>query len=195
MQKERSDRGDQMKSTYKNESETMLQSLKDELGLKNIFDCPRIIKTTISTGVGAKKDDEKALFEVDKILSEITGQKAKVNKSKQSVSAFKLRENQVVGYTVTLRGKKMYDFLNKLTGVALPRVRDFKGLSELSFDGKGNFSLGISEHTIMPEVKYEDVSSVIGFQVNIDIHSNTAYESKILLKKLGFMFEKERKDG
>ena len=184
-----------MKSTYKNESETMLQSLKDELGLKNIFDCPRIIKTTISTGVGAKKDDEKALFEVDKILSEITGQKAKVNKSKQSVSAFKLRENQVVGYTVTLRGKKMYDFLNKLTGVALPRVRDFKGLSELSFDGKGNFSLGISEHTIMPEVKYEDVSSVIGFQVNIDIHSNTAYESKILLKKLAFMFEKERKDG
>ena len=89
----------------------------------------------------------------------------------------------------------MYDFLNKLTGVALPRVRDFKGLSELSFDGKGNFSLGISEHTIMPEAKYEDVSSVIGFQVNIDIHSNTAYESKILLKKLGFMFEKERKDG
>lgn len=184
-----------MKTVNVNHTETIFKSLEEELGLKNIFDCPRIIKTTISTGVGAKKDDEKALSEIEKILSEITGQKAKVNKSKQSVSAFKLRENQVVGYTVTLRGKKMYDFLKKLTGVALPRVRDFKGLPEKSFDGKGNFSLGIYEHTIMPEVKYEDVSITIGFQVNIDIHSKTVRESKYLLQKLGFMFEKERTDG
>jgi large subunit ribosomal protein L5 len=165
--------------------------IKDEYGLGNMFEVSKITKVVVSSGVGSNKDEERKLLEIEKTLMKFTGQKAKINKSRKSVSAFKLRENQTVGFTVTLRDKKMYDFLRKLANAALPRVRDFKGIPNKGFDKSGNYSLGVVEHTIMPEVKHEDVSEVFGFQVNINIDSTSKEMSKSLLSKVGFVFEKE----
>jgi large subunit ribosomal protein L5 len=165
--------------------------LEKSLGKKNIFEIPRIEKVVVSTGVGDFKEDKGIIDKISAELTRITGQKAKVNLSRKSVSAFKLRTGQPVGLTVTLRGDRAYDFLNKLVSVALPRVRDFRGLSLKAFDGRGNYTAGIREYSIFPEVRYENISQNFGLQVNIKTTAKNDEDTKALLVALGFPFEKK----
>lgn len=166
------------------------KELQTELGLKNISAVPNIEKVVVSAHIGAYKEDKEAIEFIAAELATICGQKAKINRSRKSVSAFKLRVGQPVGLTVTLRGDRMYDFISRLTDAALPRVRDFKGLKNKAFDGNGNYTVSVEEHVIMPEIKYEGSTKVFGFQVNIKTTSNKDEYTKLLLTKLGFTFEK-----
>lgn len=166
-------------------------ALMKSLGLSNIERTPKLLKVVVSSGIGKFKEDDKAILKIKKDIAIICGQTPKTNKSKKAVSAFKLRIGQPVGLTATLRGTKMYDFVYKLVNVALPRVRDFKGLSSGGFDDNGNYSIGIREHTIMPEIKYEDVSEVFGLQVNIHTTAKDKKECESLLFALGFPLEKQ----
>ena len=168
-------------------------ALKKELGYKSIEETPKLEKVVVSAGVGEINEDKKKLEEVEKVLAKITGQVPKKNISTKAVSAFKLRIGQVVGYTITLRGEKMYDFVSRLANAAVPRIRDFKGLPNKGFDRQGNYCLGIKEHTIIPEVKHEETLFPFGFQVNIKTTAKNDKEAKILLEKLGFPFSKEGK--
>jgi len=171
--------------------EKIRPELKKELNISNIHAVPKIEKVTVSAKTGSVKEDSNAIEEIKKVLSEITGQNPKLNKSKKAVSSFKLRIGQPVGLTVTLRNEKMYDFLSRLLNVALPRLRDFKGLPKKAFDGNGNYSIGIEEHVIMPESKYEGNTRVFGFQVNITTTAKDDKSAEHLLNKLGFKFEKD----
>jgi len=168
-------------------------SLQKELGYKSIEATPKLEKVVVSAGVGEINEDKKKLLEVEKVLAKITGQKPKRNVSVKAVSAFKLRIGQVVGYTVTLRDQKMYDFISRLANAAIPRIRDFKGLSNGGFDRQGNYCLGVREHTIIPEIKHEETLFPFGFQVNIKTTAENDEEAKLLLEKLGFPFCKEGK--
>ena len=164
--------------------------LQKELDLKNMNDIPRIERVNINVGIGtymASSSDYKPIFEN---IAKITGQKPIMVKAKKSVSNFKLREGQPNGITVTLRKDKMYDFLNKLINIVLPRVRDFRGLSDRSFDGNGNYSLGLSEHTLFPEIKLDDVVKTHGVQVTIVTSAKTNEHGKALLSKFNFPFKK-----
>ena len=167
-------------------------SLQKELSLKNIFLVPKIEKIVVSTGIGDYKEDDAAIKKITEELTKIVGQKPRLNLSRKAVSAFKLRIGQPVGLTVTLRGEKMYDFIDRLTNVALPRVRDFRGLSNKGFDGQGNYAFGIKEYMIFPEVKYEDATRPFGFQVNIKTNVKKDDETRALLIALGFPFEKKK---
>ncbi|MFA7243744.1 MAG: 50S ribosomal protein L5 [Patescibacteria group bacterium] len=171
--------------------DTIRPELKKTLSFTNIERTPKVTKVVVSSGVGKFKEEEKAIEKIQNDLAIITGQKPKINKSRKAVSAFKLRIGQPVGLTVTLRGEKMYDFIFRLANVALPRVRDFKGLSRNGFDGRGNYSLGISEHTIMPEIKFENVTENFGFQINVNTTAKNNAECEALLSALGFPFEKQ----
>lgn len=165
--------------------------LKKDLNKKNLFQVPMISKVVVSAGIGDWKEQKDT---IEKIIAEITklaGQKPKVNLSKQSVSAFKLREKQPVGITVTLRGNRMYDFLSRLINVALPRVRDFRGLSTNAFDKQGNYSIGIRDYSIFPEIKFEEIPVNFGLQVNIRIKTESSDDSRLLLSEMGFPFEKK----
>lgn len=171
-------------------NKTILPQLQKELNKKNIFETPRIEKVVVSAGIGDFKEDDKAVEKIAAELASITGQKAKINRSRKAVSAFKLRIGQPVGLTVTLRGPKMYDFIERLINVSLPRVRDFRGLPLSGFDKRGNYSLGVREYSIFPEVKYEEISIVFGFQVNIKTTATNDLEAKKMFELLGFPFEK-----
>ncbi len=177
-----------LKDKYLNSYKT---DLKKELNIDNICAVPEIKKVVISSKTGSIKEDASAIEEIRQALAEITGQLPKTNKSRKAVSSFKLRIGQPIGLTVTLRGDRMYDFISKLVNVALPRVRDFKGLKNSSFDGNGNYSIGISEHIIMPESKYEGNTRIFGFQINIMTSAKNTAHAKALLEKVGFKFEKE----
>lgn len=166
-------------------------SLQKELSLKNKFLIPKILKVVVSAGIGDYKEDDSAVKKITEELTRITGQKPHLNLSKKAVSAFKLRIGQPVGLTVTLRGEIMYDFVDRLINVALPRVRDFRGLSNKGFDGNGNYSIGIKEYMIFPEVKYEDATRPFGFQININTNVKNDNETRALLTSLGFPFEKK----
>jgi len=170
-----------------------MPKLKAELGLKNNFEVPRITKVVISSGVGDYKEDKGGIAKIAGELTKITGQKTKMNTSKIAISAFKLRIGQPVGLTVTLRGNRMYDFIDKLVNITLPRVRDFRGLKISAFDNKGNYSIGIRDYTIFPEVKYEDVTIVFGLGIYLNIKAKNADDAKALLLALGFPFEKGKK--
>lgn len=159
-----------------------------KLKLTNYYQVPKIDKVVVSSGIGAIKEDKNAISLVSNDLALITGQKPKINLSKKSVSAFKLRNGQPVGLTVTLRGRRMYDFLSRLTNIAIPRIRDFKGLNEKAFDKQGNYCIGILEHIIMPEIKYDTTNQYFGFQVNICTTAKNIKEAKTLLSEIGFPF-------
>ena len=165
--------------------------LKRDLKMRNTFQVPKLLSVTVSTGIGKHKEDKGNIESIVKQFANIVGQKPKVNRSKKAVSAYKLRIGQVVGLSATLRGSKMYDFVYKLTSAVLPRVRDFRGIKNSSIDGNGNISIAIREHTIVPEVKQEDVKEPFGFQVNIKTSATNDKDAKALLVALGFVFEKE----
>jgi len=163
-------------------------ALMERFSYKNIMQVPRLEKVVINMGIGEGKDNPKLLESAVKELALITGQKPVVTKAKKSVASFKLREGMSIGCKVTLRGERMYDFVNKLINIALPRVRDFRGVSPRSFDGRGNYSLGLKEQIIFPEIDYDKVEKVLGMDITIVTTARTDEEAKELLQQLGMPF-------
>lgn len=182
-----------MEKLIKKFNEQIKPALGKSLEKKNIFQIPSIEKVVVSAGIGDYKDDDKAIEKIADELSKIVGQKVKINLSKKAVSSFKLRIGQSIGLTATLRKEKMYDFIDRLINISLPRVRDFRGLPEKGFDGKGNYSLGIKDRAIFPEIKYEEAGKAFGLQVNIKTTAENDEDAKALLIALGFPFEKKEK--
>ncbi len=163
-------------------------ALMEQFSYKNIYEVPRLEKVVINMGIGEGKENPKLLDAAVLELAQITGQRPVVTKAKKSVASFKLREGMSIGCKVTLRGKRMYDFVNKLLNVALPRVRDFRGVSPRSFDGRGNYSLGLKEQIIFPEIDYDDIEKVQGMDITIVTTARTDEEARELLKLLGMPF-------
>ena len=159
--------------------------LKDELGLKSIMEVPRITKITLNMGVGEAKTDAKQLDAAIEELTTIAGQRAQIRKARKSIASFKLREGMPVGARVTLRGARMWEFLDRLVSIALPRIRDFRGLNPDSFDGRGNYSLGIREQIIFPEIDYDAISQIRGLDVAITTSAETDDQARALLLGLG----------
>lgn len=173
----------------------ILAELKKSLGRSNDFAVPQLEKIVVSTGTGDYKEDKNTIEKISVELAKITGQKPKLNLSRKAVSAFKLRIGQPVGLTVTLRGERMYDFVDRLVNTTLPRVRDFRGLKDSAFDKQGNYSIGLRDYSIFPEVKYEEISVNFGLEICIKTTAKTAEDGKALLAALGFPFSnKEKKD-
>ena len=174
-----------LKELYERE---LRRRLKDELGLLSIMQVPRIEKITLNMGVGEAKTDAKQLDAALEELSIIAGQRAQVRRARKSIAQFKIREGMPIGARVTLRGARMYEFLDRLISIALPRIRDFRGLSPRSFDGRGNFSLGIREQIIFPEINYDDIQQVRGLDVAITTTARTDEQALALLRGLGMPF-------
>ncbi|ACB83805.1 50S ribosomal protein L5 [Natranaerobius thermophilus] len=162
--------------------------LKDEMGYKNIMEVPKLEKVVVNMGIGDAKDNPKILDNAVENLEQVTGQKPVVTKAKRSIANFKVRQGMPVGCKVTLRGERMYHFLDKLINVALPRVRDFKGVSPKAFDGRGNYSLGLKEQMVFPELEYDDIERVQGMDIIIATTAETDEEAKKLLERLGMPF-------
>lgn len=175
-----------MKDLYVN---TVVPELAREFELKNVHQIPKITKVVVNAGVGRAALDAKKMEGVIQGIREITGQAPVVTKSKKSIAGFKLREGMNVGVTVTLRGDMMYEFLDRLVSVALPRVRDFRGIKKDAFDGHGNYSLGIREHGVFPEIPFEEANEPFGLQVNISTSAGSDALAKALLTHLGFPFK------
>ena len=169
-------------------------ALKEELGLSSIMQSPRVAKITLNMGVGDAKTDAKALDSAIEELTTIAGQRAQVRRARKSIASFKLREGMAVGARVTLRGARMYEFLDRLISIALPRIRDFRGLDPGSFDGRGNYSLGIREQIIFPEIDYDSVQSIRGLDVAITTTAETDEQAHALLLALGLPFASERRE-
>jgi large subunit ribosomal protein L5 len=173
-------------------NEKVAKEIQKELNLKNINEVPKLVKIVISSGVGKKKDDKHFWEVVRMTLSKITGQKPVDVMAKKSIATFKIRAGMnKVGVTVTLRGDRAYEFLDRLINVAMPRIRDFHGAKASGFDRQGNYSLGIVEQSIFPELTFEDTTTLHGLQANIVIKNGTKEGSKLLLEKFGMPFEKK----
>src|SRR3989440_12996076 len=162
--------------------------LKDGLGVSSIMEVPRLQKITLNMGVGDAKTESKVLENALEQLTTIAGQRAQVRLARKSIASFKLREGMPVGVRVTLRGARMWEFLDRLISIALPRIRDFRGLSTRSFDGRGNFSLGIREQIIFPEINYDDVDTIRGLDVAITTTAKSDEQAEALLRGLGMPF-------
>ena len=168
--------------------EQVVPALMKKYGYKNINECPKIEKVVLNMGLGDVKDNSKSLNAAVAELGLIAGQKPVVSTAKKSISNFKIHEGQNVGAKVTLRGDKMYDFIDKLISIALPRVRDFKGISSKSFDGHGNYALGIKEHLIFPEISFDKIEKIRGLDVVVVTTAKNDKEALQLLKEVGFPF-------
>ena len=169
--------------------EKVVPRLKKELGCKNTMACPRLEKVVVNVGVGKGLKDTKYNEGVEDTLRRITGQQPVKTKAKKAISAFKIRKGMVVGMKVTLRGTRMYDFVDKLINVALPRVRDFRGLSEKAMDQEGNLNIGLKEHTAFPEIKSDELEGIHGLEVAVHTSAKTREAGTALLKYLGFPFK------
>jgi large subunit ribosomal protein L5 len=170
------------------------QELLSELGLKNIHNVPKITKIVVASGVGRNKDDKRAQEVIGTTLKKITGQQPVSRIAKKSIASFKIRKGMgsPLGQMVTLRGDRMYEFLDRLVNVAMPRIRDFHGVSSRAFDGQGNYNLGIVEQSIFPELTFEDAAISHGLQVTFVMKSESKEHSRALLEKFGIPFEKEK---
>ena len=168
--------------------------LKEELGLASIMQVPRVRKVTLNMGVGEAKTDAKALDAAIDELTVISGQRAQVRRATKSIASFKLREGMPVGARVTIRGARMYEFLDRLASIALPRIRDFRGLDPAAFDGRGNYSIGIREQIIFPEVDYDKVPSVRGLDIAITTSAESDEHGLALLAALGLPLAGERRE-
>ena len=166
----------------------VIPALMKERGYTNPFQVPRLVKVVVNMGVGEGKENAKVVDFAVADLQTITGQKPVVTRAKKSIANFKLRENAPIGCKVTLRGPRMYEFIDRLVNVALPRVRDFKGVSSKAFDGRGNYTLGVREQIICPEIDYDKVEKIKGMNISIITTANTDPEGKALLKHLGMPF-------
>ncbi|WP_419833440.1 50S ribosomal protein L5 [Endozoicomonas atrinae] len=168
--------------------EEILPKLKEELGVKNVHEVPRITKITLNMGVGEAIGDKKVIEHAIADLEKIAGQKAVVTKARKSVAGFKVREGWPIGVKVTLRRERMYEFLERLVDIALPRVRDFRGLSPKSFDGRGNYSMGVKEQIIFPEVDYDKIDTLRGLDITLTTTAKNDEEGRALLKAFNFPF-------
>lgn len=175
------------KDLYTNE---ITKAMVEKFGYKNVMEIPKLDKIVVNMGVGEAKENAKVLESAVGDMEKITGQKAVVTKAKKSVANFKIREGQAIGCKVTLRGEKMYEFLDRLVNLALPRVRDFRGISANGFDGRGNFALGIKEQIIFPEIEYDKVDKVRGMDIIFVTTAKTDEEARELLKLFNMPFAK-----
>jgi len=178
-----------LKERYNNE---VAPALFKELNVANVMDVPRISKVVVNIGVGEALDNAKALDAAVEDLTKITGQKPIVTKARKSIANFKLREGRAIGVKVTLRGDRMWAFLDRLMNIALPRVRDFRGISPNSFDGRGNYTLGLREQLVFPEIEYDKIDKIRGFEISIITTAKSDDAARRMLQMLGMPF---RKDG
>lgn len=174
-----------LKEKYENQ---VVSALMEKFGYKNIMQVPKIEKVIINIGLGEAKDNPKALDAAVGDLTKITGQKPVVTRAKKAIAGFKLREGMPIGCKVTLRATRMYDFVDKLFNISLPRVRDFRGVSNNAFDGRGNYALGIKEQLIFPEIEYDQIDKVRGMEIIFVTTANTDEEAKELLTLMGMPF-------
>ena len=170
--------------------EKVIPQLKQDLGLQNIMEVPRITKITINMGVGEAAADRKLMDAAVTDLTKITGQKPLVTKATKAIAAFKLRQGLPIGAKVTLRGARMYEFLDRLISIAIPRIRDFRGVSPRSFDGQGNYSLGIKEQIIFPEIQYDQIDQIRGMDITITTTATDNKQGRALLEAFNFPFRK-----
>ena len=180
-----------LKLTYEQELRARLQ---EELGLASVMQVPRVAKVTLNMGVGEAKLEAKALDAAAEQLTTIAGQRAQIRRARKSIAGFKIREGMPIGAKVTLRCARMYEFLDRLVSIALPRIRDFRGLSPRSFDGRGNYSIGIREQIIFPEIDYDSVDKVRGLDVTITTTAETDDQAFALLRELGLPFAEDRRE-
>jgi large subunit ribosomal protein L5 len=176
-----------LRETYNNE---VFNQLKDKFQYKNVMEIPKLTKITINMGLGEAKDNSKILESAVNEIALIAGQKPVITKAKKSIANFKVRQGMPVGAKVTLRGDRMYEFADKFFNIALPRVRDFKGVSRNAFDGRGNYSMGIKEQLIFPEINYDQVETIKGMNIVFTTTAKTDEEAQALLELLGMPFEK-----
>jgi len=174
-----------LKEKYQNQ---VVPALRQEFGYKSVMEVPKVTKVTMNMGVGEGTSDAKALEEAAAQLGQITGQKAQLRRARKSVANFKLREGMPVGLRVTLRGERMYELLDRLVSVALPRIRDFRGVTPSSFDGRGNFNLGVKEQIIFPEIDYDKIDRIRGLDIAITTTAKTDDEGRALLRLMGMPF-------
>lgn len=179
-----------LQDTYKTD---IAKKLQTQLGKKNPIAVPALSKIVVNMGVKNAVADKKNMQNAVSILTQITGQKPKVTKAKKAIASFKLRQGDEIGAVVTLRGKRMYDFFEKLVAIVFPRIRDFRGISRTAFDGRGNYTLGFSEHIVFPEIDPGKVEKVIGLEVVIVTTAKTNEDAMALFEALGFPFVKESK--
>ena len=172
--------------------DTVKPSLMKEFSYTSTMQAPKLVKVVINMGVGDAIANSKLLDEAVEELTQISGQKPVITKAKKSIANFKLREGMPIGCKVTLRGERMYEFLDKLFNISLPRVRDFKGVSRNSFDGRGNYSMGLKEQLIFPEINYDDVDTIKGMNIVFTTTAKTDEEAQALLELLGMPFEKQQ---
>jgi len=177
-----------LKELYESE---LRARLKDDLGLSSVMQVPRVQKITLNMGVGEAKTDTKQLDAALEELTTIAGQRAQMRRARKSVASFKIREGMPIGARVTLRGARMWEFLDRLISIALPRIRDFRGLSPSSFDGRGNYSLGVREQIIFPEIDYDSISTIRGFDIAITTSAENDEQAHALLSALGMPFAGE----
>jgi large subunit ribosomal protein L5 len=168
----------------------LVPELKTKLGLKNTMQVPRILKITVNMGVGEAVADKKVMDAATADMAKITGQKPAVTKAKKSVATFKVRDGQAIGCKVTLRGDRMYEFLDRLVSIAIPRIRDFRGISTRSFDGRGNYSLGVKEQIIFPEIQYDQIDQIRGMDITISTSARDDKHGRALLEAFNFPFRK-----
>lgn len=168
----------------------ILPELMETTGRKNMNAVPRIEKVVINAGLGKSIQDPTYVDSAVSVIARISGQQPIKTKAKKSISNFKIRKGMIVGAKVTLRGKRMYDFLNKMITIALPRVRDFQGIERNGFDGRGNYSLGFPEHIVFPEISTDEIEKIVGLEINVVTSARTDAEGRMLLEKLGFPFKK-----
>ena len=168
--------------------QTVIPAMIKKFNYENVNQVPKLVKITINSGLGDVKDNSKSIQIAQKELEQIAGQKPVLTMAKKSVANFKVREGQSVGMKVTLRGTRMYEFFDKFISIALPRVRDFRGVSKKSFDGRGNYSMGVKEQLIFPEISYDQIEKVRGFDICITTTANTDEEARELLTLLGMPF-------
>ena len=169
---------------------TIVPKLKQDLGVKNVMEIPKITKITVNMGVGEAVADRKVMDAAVADLTKITGQKPKLCMSKKSIASFKVRENLAIGTMVTLRGERMWEFFDRLVTIAIPRIRDFRGINPRSFDGRGNFSLGIKEQIIFPEIQYDQIDQLRGMDITITTTAKDNKQGKALLEAFSFPFRK-----
>jgi large subunit ribosomal protein L5 len=170
--------------------EKLVPELKAKLGLENTMQVPRILKITVNMGVGEAVADKKVMDAATADMAKITGQKPAVTKAKKSVATFKVRDGQAIGCKVTLRGDRMYEFLDRLVSIAIPRIRDFRGISTRSFDGRGNYSLGVKEQIIFPEIQYDQIDQIRGMDITISTSAHDDKHGRALLEAFNFPFRK-----
>ena len=169
---------------------TIIPKLKQDLGVANVMQVPRITKITVNMGVGEAVADRKVMDAAVADLTKITGQKPQITKSRKAIATFKLRAGLAVGCMVTLRGDRMYEFLDRLISIAMPRIRDFRGVSPRSFDGRGNYSLGVKEQIIFPEIQYDQIDQIRGMDITITTTASDNKQGRALLEAFNFPFRK-----